>query len=240
MKFRRRRRIETGSGPSGNTGQMMNLSLFIMLLAFFIVLNSMSSFEEEKMSKVKQSLDVAFSTDVQKEDIAPSLKDDLVQSLSEGDTFDRLEVLFSAQIPSFKTTKNRSQGVMMVQVDYDEFSKALSALGQVDMTRRPTRLETRKNFFLPTLVSLLQANIDGAPTRLEIYLHIDKNPARQQNQSPQTMVEAIDEVTVFSRDLQKRGMPEKLLNIGIAKGDPNVVNLVFRKYVPFSPVEEEE
>ncbi len=238
MKFRRRRRIQTGSAPTGNAGQMMNLSLFIMLLAFFIVLNSLSSYEEEKMSKVKQSLDIAFSTDARQEDVAPSLQDDLARSLNEGDTFDRLEALFTAQIPSFEVSKSRSQGIMMVQVPHEEFSKAVFALGQVDMTRRPTRFETRENFFLPTLVSLVQANIDGAPTRLEIYVQIDENPARYQNQNPQDMLEVVSDVSKFSKALQERRMPEKLLNIGVAKGDPNFVNLVFRKYIPFSPVEE--
>ena len=239
MKFRRRRRIETGSAPSGNTGQMMNLSLFIMLLAFFIVLNSLSSYEEEKMSKVRKSLDVAFSTDAQMEDVAPSLKDDVMRSINEGDTFERLEALFTAQIPSFEVTKSRSRGIMMVQVPYEEFSKAVFALEQVDMTRRPNRFETRKNFFLPTLVSLVQANINGAPTRVEIYLHVDENPARMQNQNPQKMRDAINEVGVFSKALQERGLPEKLLNIGLTKGDPDFVNLVFRKYIPFSPVGDE-
>ena len=236
MKFRRRRRIESGSSPT-NAGQMMNLSLFIMLLAFFIVLNSLSSYEETKMSKVKHSLDVAFSTDAQRTDNAPSLKDDIAKSINEGDTFERLEALFEAQITTYESTKSRSQGIMMVEVPYDQFEKAISALDQVDLTRRATRAETRKNFFLPTLVSLMRANIDGAPTRLEVYLHLNQNPAKMQNQNPQGLSDAIDEVSVFSKALQKQGMPEKLLNIGLSEGDPEFVNLIFRKYKAFSPVE---
>ena len=138
----------------------MNLSLFIMLLAFFIVLNSLSSYEEEKMSKVRQSLDIAFSTNVKNTDQAPSVTPDPTRSVNEGDTFERIEALFEAQISSYEVKKSRSRGIMMVDLPYDQFSQAVFALNQEDLTKRPTRQDVRGNFFLPTLVSLMRTNID--------------------------------------------------------------------------------
>ena len=60
---------------------------------------------------------------------------------------------------------------MMVRVPLDRFSKAIMATGQKDLTRYPTRRDIQGNFFLPTLVSILRANIDGAPTRLQMVLN---------------------------------------------------------------------
>lgn len=239
MQYKRRRRIERGSSSS-NTGQMMNLSLFIMLLAFFIVLNSISSYEEKKTEEVRQSLDVTFSTDVRREDFNPSITKDPVKSVNKGDVFERLEALFEAQIIAFEASKSRAKGVMMVKMSYDDFSKAMKALDQQDLTKNPTRMEAHKNVFLPTLVSLMKTNIDGAPTRLEIYFHVDENPAQIQNQKPQKLNVVINDVGKYSTLLQNNGLPQKLLNIGVSKGDPKFVQLVFRKYRPFSPVKPSE
>lgn len=236
MRIRRRRRIQTDQSASNN-GQMMNLSLFIMLLAFFIVLNSISSYEEKKSEKVRQSVDQAFSKNIFQENDSPSITPDPIKSVNEGDVFERLEVLFEAQIVSFETKINRSTGVMMVTIPYDEFSKAMFALDQVDLTKNPTRIETRGNYLLPTLSSLIKTDINGSPTRMEIYFHTNENPARMQNEKPLELNEIIQDIGRFSRLLEGKGVPQKLLNIGISKGDADEVELVFRKHKAFAPVE---
>lgn len=238
MLHRRRRRNAGGeSSSSSNSGQMMNLSLFIMLLAFFIVLNTLSSYEEIKTEQVRRSVELAFSKDPDIKDISPSIKPDPVKSMQEGHTFERLEALFESQIVSFEATISKSRGIMMVRVPYEKFSGAIMAAGQQDLTKYPSRRDVRGNFFLPTLVSILRANIDGAPTRLEIFLNTQENPAKLQNQSPDQFRKIISQAGAFTRKLEGQGMPQKLINSGVAKGDPKFVDLVFRKYVPFSPVE---
>ena len=215
----------------------MSLSLFIMLLAFFIVLNTISSYEEDKASKVRQSLEVVFSNDVMQEDKANSVNSDIAHSVNDGDTFERLDALFQTEIVSYEQTTSRAKGIMMVDLPYEKFAKSMRALNQHDLTQNPTRSETRQNFFLPTLASLMRANIDGRPTRLEIYLNIRENPAQMQNQNPRDLNGVINEVGEFSALLEKSAIPQKLINIGIAKGDPKNVTLVFTKYRPFSPSE---
>jgi hypothetical protein len=242
MSFRRRRRRNDSdsSSASADSRQMMNLALFIMLLAFFIVLNTLSSYEEIKTEQVRRSVELAFSNDPSLKDTSPSVKPDPAKSMKEGHTFDRLEALFEAQIVSFEATQSKSRGMMMVRVPYEKFSTAIMALDQKDLTRYPSRRAIQGNFFLPTLVSILRANIDGAPTRMEIVAHADENPAELQNQAPAELNKIIDNVGAFSRKLSDQGMPQKLVNIGIAEGDPAYIDLVFRKYVPFSPAGEEE
>lgn len=235
---KRRRRNETVSASSANAGQMMSLALFIMLLAFFIVLNAISSYEDLKTEKVRRSVEMAFSNDPQMKEELPSTRDDPAKSMKEGHTFDRLDALFESEIASFEATSSKSSGVMMVRVPYEDFSKAIMAIGQKDLLQYPTRSAVRGNFFLPTLVSLLRADIDGAPTRMEILVFTNDNPAELQNQVPADLAEVMNRVGTFSRRLEEQGMPQKLVNIGVAKGNPDFVDLVFRKYIPFSPVED--
>lgn len=127
----------------------------------------------------------------------------------------------------------------MVRVPYEEFSRAILKTGQKDLLQYPSRKAVRGNFFLPTLVSIMRRNIDGAPTRMEIMLHTKENPAELQNLAPKKMLDVMTRGGVFSRRLEKQGMSQKLVNIGVSKGDPEFVDLVFRKHVPFSPVTEE-
>lgn len=233
--FKRRRRIQE-SNSGADTSQMMNLSLFIMLLAFFIVLNSLSSYEEIKTEKVKRSIEMSFSKDPQVEPMKASTAPDPVQAMSEGHTFDRLDALFNAQIASFEAVQSKSRGVMMVQVPLEDFTKAVMAIGQKDVTRYASRRDVKEIFFLPTLVSILRTNIDGAPTRMEISLNVPENPAELQNQSPEKIAAVVIMGGQFAQLLERKGMPQKLINIGVSKGDPKMVDLVFRKYIPFSPV----
>lgn len=235
MRYRRRRRIQIQTS-SANAAQMMSLSLFIMLLAFFIVLNAISTFEKNKSEQVQQSLVQVFSSDVQQQDVKPSLVEDIAQSVKEGHVFDRLDALFQTQLISFEKTQSKSRGVMSVKMPYTEFTKAMKAVDQKDLTKMPTRLEGHRNYFLPTLVSLMQTDIGGAPTRMEIYFHVRGNPAEMQNKNPTALKKVIEDVGQYSALLQGARMPQKLLNIGVSKGDPDEVTLVFRKYKPFSPV----
>ena len=235
--FKRRRRIQPTSSLS-NAGQMMNLSLFIMLLAFFIVLNTLSSYEEIKTEKVKRSIELTFSKDPQVEEIKSSMAPDPAQAMREGHTFDRLEALFNAQIASFEAVQSKSRGVMMIELPLKEFERAIMAVGQENILNYPSRRDIRGNFFLPTLASILRTDIDGAPTRMEMMIKSSQNPADLQNQKPSDMRALVNQVGKFSQKLQSQGMPQKLINIGVAKGNPDKIELIFRKYVPFSPVEE--
>ena len=60
MRHNRRRRIEDSG--SGKSVQLLSLALFIMLLAFFIVLNAVSTFEPNKVEPIIGSLESTFST----------------------------------------------------------------------------------------------------------------------------------------------------------------------------------
>ncbi len=239
MRYRRRKRIQNGNAPS-STGQMMNLSLFIMLLAFFIVLNSISSFQEEKASKVRQSIEDTFSLKIVSEGESSSLTPSMAQSVNEGDSFERIEALFQSQLSGFETKKNVSRGTMMVDIPYSVFEKAMNAIDQVDLTQTPSRAQGRENFFVPTLSSIMRSNVDGAPTRMEIYMNILDNPAQMQNEDARDVTKLILMLGNFSKTLQANDVPEKLINIGIKKGNPKNVTLVFRKYKAFSLVEVED
>jgi hypothetical protein len=66
---------------------------------------------------------------------------------------------------------------------------------------------------------------------------MNENPARIQNQEPQRMAETIRNVAAIARDIEKAGLQARLMTIGLQKGDPEMVDLIFQKHVPFQPIE---
>jgi len=232
---RRRRKDDSQESSTGNTAQLMNLSLFIMLLAFFIVLNSISVYEEEKQNAAIKSVDAAFSKDALDLDESPSLSEAVEKSVHEGHVFDRLDALFDSQISTYEEKINKANGVMTVEVPLDDFARTMNAIGQKDLTKIPSkRIAVRGKYFLPTLVSVLQTEQDGVPTRMEIVMHVSKNPAYLQNQNPEQMSAVMKRVAGFSVRLEEVGFPQKLVNIGVRKGDPEFVTLTFHRHNGFS------
>lgn len=239
QKLRRRRRNDVENNTI-KTGQLMNLSLFIMLLAFFIVLNAMSSYEPNLAEPIIKSLDNTFSTDAVKKDAAPSVKEDPVQSVNEGDIFDRIDALFTAQIVSYKKTISSNRGEMMLELPLEKFSQGVMAAGQKDLTTMSTARNVRGNFLVPTLVSIIKSEQRDITYRMDIIMHLSDNPANLQNQNPTKIAAVMRRGSALAQKLEQGGFSQKLINIGLKKGDEKMVELVFRRHEPFQVLTEEE
>ena len=214
--------------------QMMNLALFIMLLAFFIVLNSLSSFDEELAKPVVESLGTTFSTELRLEETKTSLKDDPAQALHQGDTIERLDALFQAQISGYEATKSKSRGTMTVNVSLADFSKAVMSLNQEDLS--VTRSAPKDApFFLPTLVSILKSDEQGRTYRMDMVYHIKGNPPEVENENPKEIVSVMQRAGQLTRRLESAGMSQRLLSFSLEEGDPEQVSLVFSPHYPFDP-----
>lgn len=231
----RRRRVSTG-GTAAVAGQLMALSLFIMLLAFFIILNTISDYEESSARNIMRSLESVFAANLTDPDIElPSTVSSEDPSTEEGDVLDKLESLFSAQIPSNQIKVDKSEGVMYASVSYDDFSSAVMGLGKNAGEEKPG---WKKDFFLPALVALLKNDQTGHPYRMDIYINVGGNPARMKNKDPQRLSASMKNAGRLAEKIESAGLQTKLLSMGVKKGDPETVEMVFRPHVAFNPVED--
>lgn len=222
----RRRRIE-GASEGGNSLRLLNLSLFIMLLAFFLVLNGISSYEEVKYRPILQNLQMTFSTVQREEGDGPSMAPSSEQSFNEGATVDRIDALFNAQITGFKTQKLQDEGVMTTSIPREEFDRAMTTMGQVDLTKVKT-VTGLQTYFVPTLVSLMLSAEKGRPYRMDLVLHTQGDPAALMNEKPAILRDLIAQASTYAAILTKAGLPETLVNIAVEQGDPQTVTLYFR------------
>ena len=221
-----------GTGARRQSGQgtvVLNLSLFLMLLAFFLVMNGVSSFDEEKVYPVLSSVDSAFSLRPAKAyDVRPSAIPAEAQSYREGSTRERLERLFDSQIVGVRTETDPRSGEMIMDVPLDALRRAVFAIGQVDATLLP-ETQRAQNFFLPTLISLLRSEEEGAPYVMTLVFHSE----------PRKAGAMLGQAVPILEKLTASGLSPDLLNFALEAGDRDTVRIVF-EYAGDGAVPEDE
>ena len=228
MRHNRRRRIESSS--SGKSTQLLSLALFIMLLAFFIVLNALSTFDENKVEPILGNLEKTFSTtnsDIaqRRPSVRPSDSSEEFSGEGKASTINRLKDLFRGRLSQIEITENTEKGIMMVEVPYQDFSTATLIVGQT-----ADILDVEEVPFLPTLVSLLKTAQDGNIYRMDILLQTDEDPLDLKQNAPDRFRTARDNVGRLSRRLEDAGLSPYHLSIGLREGQENTLNLIFTPY----------
>ncbi len=228
MPIRRRKSIrsdQTGAMAS----QILGLSLFVMLLAFFIVLNSISTFDEAKVAPLRQSLEQTFATMLnQSGNLNPSIVKSSDMAFGEGTTLEQIEGLFKSQITGMESVTSTARGTLYVRVPKGDFEAIVNGLGD----KKPAKATQG---FIAMLVSVLRSEERGAPYRVDIVYNLDENPARIGNREPAKMTEAIKGAAAIAGKIEAAGLPQKLMTIGLQKGDSAFIEMTFSRHIPFDP-----
>lgn len=212
--------------------QFLGLSLFVMLLSFFIILNGLSNFEDEKSKPVLGSLALAFSfKELAAIDEEPTTMESVEESTHEGDVLSNIDELFQARIEGVKTQKNRLGTIMHISMPFEEFEKGIL----IPDKRTDGKALESEGFFLPTLISLLRAR-DDIPYRMDMVLNISESPSKVQSENPSVMHESLAEIAAIAQQLEESGLPKKLVTAGLGAGKEKNIDLYFRRYEPFNPM----
>ncbi len=200
--------------------QFLSLGLFIMLLAFFIVLNSLSTFEQSKTTSVLKSLAETFVVDpplgkdqVSEEVAAPG------QDYKQGDALDRVQGLFQSVIPDAKANKNRFGTQLTMQMSVVEFETALGS-------NAPDN-----NRFANALSGLLYLN-KTYPYEVDIYLNIEEDPAMLQRNEPVKATQYRKQISSYAATMEAGNIDPRLMTMGVKKGETKTITLIFRRYTP--------
>ncbi len=205
-----------------------------MLLSFFIVLNSVSEFEDSKAEPILNSLSLAFTSQITMKPVAPSIKDNqntaLKDGKKEGDTLEELEGLFNAHISNFTAKRNKFGSIMHVSMPIGRFENALAfnsynALNVVADTR---------GAFLPTLISVLRAAENGKQYRIDMILNTASDPSVQNHADQQDFMRDMRRITTLATKLEQKGLPKKMVSAGLQQGDEGTLDLYFYLYKPFT------
>jgi len=209
--------------------QFLSLSLFIMLLSFFIILNSLSSYEDVKSKPVLNSISMAFSKDTPDPILAPNTVESPIESNNEGDSLDKLKNLFNAQITGVEVTTNRLGTMMHMRMPLSKFENSL--LAPIRQVRPGARLG-EPGTFIPTLLSLMQSRETEIPYRMDMVLNTAENPAEAfANDADQTRLD-MKKIANLTKRLEDSGLDKKLISGGIARGEVGMIDIYFKRYIP--------
>jgi hypothetical protein len=82
------------------------------------------------------------------------------------------------------------------------------------------------------LVDLINTARTSVPYRMDIVLNIGESPAVMRNDSPEALGEAMRTVSSYSERLEREGMPIRFISVGLGADEADIVELMFRRYVP--------
>ena len=211
--------------------QFLSLSLFLMLLSFFIVLNSVSDFEETKaVPAALNSLLLAFSNDVKNIEDKPSPAPSLYQDKRGGDTIEALEGVFNAHIGGFEAKRNRLGTVLHVQLPMQRFENAVNEATFENAGFGAGTLQS----FMTTLVTVLRSAENGQPYRIDMVMNVSEDPVILSENAPDDFVTALKRVSDLATTLENKGIPKKMLSAGLVSGKAGMIDLYFYRYTPFT------
>ncbi len=222
--------------------QFLSLSLFVMLLSFFIILNTMSNFEEVKARPVLNSLAATFSNKETKQEIlSPNVVESDEQGAKEGDTLSEIESLFNAHITGVKVRKNREGTEMHVRMNVNAFERSLtapvrSAWRKPGVTDEEAAAIGAPGSFLPVLISLMQSTDMDNPYRMDMVLNTEKPLPDIMSSNPDGIRASLQRVAMFAQKMEQSGLARKMVSAGLAKGNANMIDLYFRKYETINPL----
>jgi hypothetical protein len=203
--------FETGRGEAGNSGQggsiLLSLSLFIILLAFFIVLNTVSNFSEDKVEGAFASLDLAFAERFAETQFEAETADDRSQdNVNEGDSLESMEAMLQSILPglSVELTENSITGqTMAVRMEKDRFDRL-------------------SNQLIPVFVRILNIKDGEKDYNLSIISYV-RDPLSGRARA------SLDELLTYEQRFVDAGLNAERFNITLSKGNPAYFQFQFDK-----------
>ncbi len=198
----------------GGPGTMtLYLSLYLLILAFFILLNSMASVENLKAKAAIESLSRTFTG------AGPDGRDDpFVANIGDLQTAREFQTqmarVFQTAIPASRVQVVRPGRLM--QVDFPADVLFLPGTTEVRLGQMP---------LLDRIVAAISAPPAGLLYELEFSIGtaIPADGILPVDQTPQ-----VAKSGAFAREIIKRGAPPAAILIGTAPGDPTRVTMLFR------------
>lgn len=204
-----------GDRPKSDASRTITLflALYLLILAFFILLVSISSVEEVKSKALMESLTSTFSS------VLPPRMDLTAFNATTGDflaadEFQRQVTGLFSTIVGIVTVDTIQPGrLMRVEMDAD-------SLFEVDQDV----IREGQSGFMDRLVSALSANPPGLRFEMEFVVPV---PWAKNKTLPVQKNLSIERAGAFARDLLGRGTPPGAVSIGIKGSDEKTVEIWF-------------
>lgn len=214
---------------------MLTLSVFIMLLAFFIVLNSISNVQKHKTGSALRSVAETFALEKIAPIPVPEENGEEPEPSGSGDALGALDALFRAELPGIKAERDDGRGVMHIRMTREAFIHALEQAKTVSLPKESV-YQWKPGSFVATLVGLTVLLKQGVSLRMDVLLNLKEDPVALRAKDPAALTAAMKDAGQIADLLTKAGLPAENLSVGLNGGQPRTVDIYFRQNRPFAPV----
>ena len=199
-------------GPKEDPTIVVFLGLYLLLLAFFILLNTISSFDEDRAEKAKDSVGVAFS------EIMPEVlrsNDEMVSkgAVLELDSYQGQVQAALATILKLIETTSLGNGQLRVSTSVEQLFDA-----------KGEEFNDEALDFMDKISRVLRREQAGVKREIEIILGVgDSLPDKVDAGSSLRL----RQVAQFLHQLVKREVPQELISIGLSPGTDGGILMFF-------------
>ncbi len=190
---------------SGST--LLALSLFIILLAFFIVLNAISHFAQPKVDAAFDSLDLTFAANIlpnpaQEEIMAENQPDEG----GEGDSLEDMQDILRSILPGLNVQLNDNPTAgqtMAIRIQKEQFEKLSKQL-------------------IPLIVRIMNIKDNDQEFYVKVTSYV-RNPLSEDARK------SINIIDFYKDEMAQRGITGPRIKLAIERGNPAFLSFEFRK-----------
>ncbi len=208
----------------GSSYIVLLLSLNLILLAFFILLNAMSNFETQKTFAVLDSVSHAFRGPIETPRDAESVTASLGVLPLPQDLINEIGSLFESFVPSARVSRTARSTVMTVELPADRMFKP----GTHDI--RPER-----KVLIRRVARALMRDTDGI-MKYELAFEHGAGGAGSQSNANSDSARFARRGETMARYLIRQSIPRTALSIGLRSGAPDTVRFVLRVRTDAAPL----
>ena len=187
------------------------VSLYVVILAFFIMLTSNAQFNVEKSKRVTESINKAFSMEMES-DIQPFIES-AGNQVSATQMFDEIREMITVEINIEEQKILQDDRHMELRIPVG----ALYNKGQTDF-------RSDRQFLMKRLVATMEKWRDEKIISVDI-MHGVKTPTKEVQHGSGTL--PVKRMGQMARYLENAGVPPHLLAVGIIQGEPEEVVMSF-------------
>lgn len=212
---------KTSSVPSS---QFLILSLFILLLAFFIALTSGASFDDNKTDPVIDSLEKVFPVNRLRGQGIPAYVQQPNEVRGEGeaqDNYDHVNAIFSSDSFPFQKRLTREFGAFVVTMTQNELGELLGLT--------PARVTTpmQKQRFFATLSAFMNDRNGRSGYKLNVILSTTEHPSRLAVNDPEALTALIRTSESYAMAFKRSGIDHDKIISGLKRGADQNIRLIF-------------
>ncbi|MGE4312958.1 MAG: hypothetical protein AB7E85_01640 [Pseudobdellovibrionaceae bacterium] len=212
--------------PPSPSQMYQTLALYIILLSFFVVLNSISTYEEQKTSPVMESIDSSFAGKAFREEKAPSMTPDPVEGAGQGQSPAlELNKLFRAAYPEITDAHvDIARGLFYAELSVEELKSGFYSENSIPFWS-----------FMRSLTTNKKPATSGA--RVDLIMLQDRDIGEDTQEADDNARLLTARGATLAETMQDMGIPPQHLSIGIEQGQKDHVLLLVRTIAQSSPLE---